>query len=219
MAKTRNILAELSGTLAGNVFSHNKGGTYIRAHAVPTNPNKLRQQLVRQRLAQASGQWNALTVAQRAAWNLWASLHSIVDALGSTIYLSGHGAYCMLAASALNTGDTPVTDPPAGVGPAPLFSAVVAIAQGTLAVVTFTASPLLAGTRLCLLASPPGNVGRDPNFRTARFLGASAVATSSPTTIATGVNYTSGQVVNFWLRMQDTVGRRSPESKVRLLIP
>lgn len=62
---------------------------YTRAKAVPTNPNTPRQQAVRQALGQMAVAWNALSSAERADWNIYASNVPMVDRLGETMHLSG----------------------------------------------------------------------------------------------------------------------------------
>jgi len=37
------ILSQASGSIAGITFSHNRGGMYVRARAVPTNPGSPQQ--------------------------------------------------------------------------------------------------------------------------------------------------------------------------------
>lgn len=68
------LLAEASGALAGLVFSHNRGGAYIRQRVIPVNPSSSFQQAVRNFMLVCAGAWNnVLTVQQRAGWTWYAT--------------------------------------------------------------------------------------------------------------------------------------------------
>jgi hypothetical protein len=84
------IAGELSGRIGAHVFSHNAGGQYIRVLTVPTNPNTVFQQVVRNAVAQLTNQWNnLLTPAQRAEWELYADNVQVTNRLGEKINISG----------------------------------------------------------------------------------------------------------------------------------
>jgi hypothetical protein len=88
------IIGAASGKLAGNVFSHNKGGQYIRQFVVPTNPNTLPQNRVRLFMADLSARWgNALTQAQRDGWIDYAANVPQINALGDEIFVTGLNQY------------------------------------------------------------------------------------------------------------------------------
>ena len=77
------LVTKVSGSIGGLTGSHNKGGLYFRARAVPTNPNTQFQQAVRNAVAQLSTRWGSvLTAAQRAAWKVYAENVPLVDTLG-----------------------------------------------------------------------------------------------------------------------------------------
>ena len=82
------------GSIAGNTFSRNHFGAFMRARVTPTNPNTARQVLVRASIAYLADRWaNTLTSAQRTAWNLYGSSVAMLDSLGATIYLTGYNHY------------------------------------------------------------------------------------------------------------------------------
>lgn len=88
------IIAAGSGSIAGVTMSRNRGGLYMRARAVPTNPNTTQQQAVRSALSSLVGAWtNALTPAQRAAWTVYADNTPVTDSLGASIFLTGQQMY------------------------------------------------------------------------------------------------------------------------------
>lgn len=83
-----------SGKQGGIVWSHNKGGPYVRNRAVPTNPNTDRQVVVRNYVRGLAIGWaNTLTQVQRDAWDLYAANVSWTNALGQTISLTGLNHY------------------------------------------------------------------------------------------------------------------------------
>lgn len=83
MKFSSNLLAQASGSLAGTVFSHNKGGMYVRNRSIPTNPATAAQQNVRNALKQLTTGWADLTAAQRLAWSTYATNVPILNKLGA----------------------------------------------------------------------------------------------------------------------------------------
>lgn len=84
------LLSQASGSLAGNVFSHNQGGMYMRARATPTNPNTEAQQAVRDGLRNAVFAWsNVLTQAQRDVWDTYAFNTPTFNRLGEATHKTG----------------------------------------------------------------------------------------------------------------------------------
>ena len=63
-----NGVSSISGSIAGNTYSRNRFGPYIRTRALPVNPNTAAQQLARSRFSTVSAQWRQLTQAQRDSW-------------------------------------------------------------------------------------------------------------------------------------------------------
>ncbi len=87
-------ITEMRGSIAGNVYSRNRYGAYVRARTVPVNPNTARQQAVKAAVATLTDRWaNILTAVQRTAWNLYASSVGMQNKLGETIFLSGFNHY------------------------------------------------------------------------------------------------------------------------------
>jgi hypothetical protein len=79
-----------SGKQGGIVWSHNKGGPYVRNRAIPTNPQTDRQVAVRNAVRSISIAWElVLTQVQRDAWDTYAANVSWTNRLGQTITLSG----------------------------------------------------------------------------------------------------------------------------------
>lgn len=79
-----------SGKQGGIVWSHNKGGPYVRNRSIPTNPNTDRQTAVRNAVRSIAIAWDlTLTQAQRDAWETYAANVSWTNRLGQAIKLTG----------------------------------------------------------------------------------------------------------------------------------
>lgn len=79
------VFAQASGAIAGQVYSHNKGGMYTRARTIPTNPNTSRQIAVRNALKTLTTQWgNTLTSVQRTGWATYATNVPLPNTLGDS---------------------------------------------------------------------------------------------------------------------------------------
>lgn len=84
------VYSQASGSVAGLVYSHNRGGMYTRSRATPTNPGTALQGAVRDAMSALAPYWSAsLSQAQRDAWNLYAANVSMINKLGASVYLTG----------------------------------------------------------------------------------------------------------------------------------
>lgn len=84
------LFAAASGSIGGLVFSHNAGGDYARKRSTPTNPQTLKQVVIRQGLANLTSRWkNILTEPQREAWRTYASNVPLPNAFGDLRNVSG----------------------------------------------------------------------------------------------------------------------------------
>jgi hypothetical protein len=88
------LVTQASGSLGGITFSHNAGGMYMRARAIPTNPNTTFQQTIRGFVSALVDHWgNTLTQVQRDAWILYANNVPLLNSLGEPINVSGLNMY------------------------------------------------------------------------------------------------------------------------------
>jgi hypothetical protein len=111
--KIRSIVGQLSGSLGGQTASRNRGGQYLRMRSVPTNPNTMYQQTVRNVMATLVQLWNdTLTPAQRSAWNAYAAAVPVTDSLGESINLTGQNWYIGNNTARVNAGLARVDDAP-----------------------------------------------------------------------------------------------------------
>lgn len=115
MLFTSPVIASGSGSIAGMTFSRNKGGNYLRARAIPTNPNSSLQQAVRSAMSQLSVLWqDTLTAAQRLAWKTYAENVPLLNPLGQSRTVTALNMYIRsnvprLQASLARVDDAPTT--------------------------------------------------------------------------------------------------------------
>lgn len=85
---------DLSGSVGGITASHNRGGTYFRNRAIPTNPNTVFQTAVRGAVSQLSTAWgDDLSQAQRDGWEAYGAAVGVQNRIGETIFLTGQQMY------------------------------------------------------------------------------------------------------------------------------
>lgn len=123
------ILAQISGSINGITFAHNRGGSYARNRSLPSNPGTDRQDQVRTAMASLSKAWGeSLTEMQRAAWRIFGSQQQVQNRIGDTITLSGIAAFNRVNLFRMSTlGEAMIEDPPEATGgedPAPTFLSV-----------------------------------------------------------------------------------------------
>lgn len=217
MAIFEGYLGEMSGSVAGCTWSRNKGGSYVRSRATPTNPTTIKQTAARSLLGSLSSSWGSLTAAQRTAWNDWASLNPVVNSLGISILLSGQQAYVGLNSRLVASGGTAAVNPPSVTGPLDLTTVTATATAATGAIVlTYTGTPLGAGLKLCLWQTLPQPAGVNPNRAQARLVGYTAAAAASPQTLTSPYPAAVGQRSNAWVCILDANGQVSAGLRINL---
>lgn len=153
------LAGQISGRLGSAVFSHNKGGPYVRNGTIPTVVTSDEAIAAKARLTAASQSWAGLTDADRLSWTLYAQQNTVLDRLGHQITLSGASMFnrffCRLALST----DTPLDVAPVGDPPKPLRGIIITAEAATPEIsLEFTDTPIGPDDRLivraCLLESP-----------------------------------------------------------------
>ena len=106
---------------------------------------------------------------------------SRTDALGQSYVLNGFGAYCSVNNNKLAAGDAVVADAPALVAPSTVTSVTLTLTSASFSV-AYTPTPLAAGQRLFVYASPQRAAGRgfEADYR---LVHVSAAAAASPANI------------------------------------
>lgn len=107
------VLTQASGSVGGITYSHNAGGMYQRARAIPTNPNTPEQQTIRGAVTSLTNLWiNSLSPAQRSLWETYAANVSVLNRLGEPIFLSGLNMYVRSNVPRIQGGDPRVDNGP-----------------------------------------------------------------------------------------------------------
>lgn len=105
-------VANMSGSQAGTVHSHNQFGSYTRNRVVPTNPQSGAQTLARSRLAAVATSWRGLEDNERLDWAALGAQIVRSDPLGQTYTLKGFNAYCLINCHRLANGLALLVDAP-----------------------------------------------------------------------------------------------------------
>jgi len=170
-----------SGSEAGTTSSRNRFGQYRRSRAIPVNPGSSAQGVVRSRMAANAAAWRTLTSNQRAGWGSLGDQISRTDALGQAYTLNGFMAFCSVNNNLVAAGSAVLTDAPALATPAALLTATLTGTAATLSL-AYTTTPLGAGVKLHVYASPQRSAGR--NYEgDYRLIHTSAAAAASPANI------------------------------------
>ena len=107
-----SILADASGAMGGLVASHNRGGQYLRARVVPTDPASGFQVTMLTILGNLATAWQTLTDAQRDAWTTYGINVPVTNALGDSVTLTGQQMYIRNNAARVQAGLACIDDGP-----------------------------------------------------------------------------------------------------------
>lgn len=197
-----------SGSKGNTTYSRNKGGAYARGRATPTNPNTNRQQAARSVFGSRASAWNTLTSIQRAQWDTYAETHTIKNALGQDIHISGMSWYVMLNSRLADAGSTLKTTPPPTTAMGALETMTVTFTDADTLSVAFTGT--VSGTgKIQLWQTPPGSQGSSPNQKQSRLVGYSALAPTTPTAFESPFVMIDKQKSVFFARVMDSHGQVS----------
>jgi len=148
-----------SGSVFNQTSSRNRYGQYVRARAVPVQPESGFQGTVRARLSGNAAHWRTLTGPQRAGWaDLGASMIR-VDSLGQSNSLTGFQAYCSVNNNRLAAGDVVVADAPSLQTPDSILTTTITLTAASFSV-AYTPTPLSTGEKLFVYASLQRSAGR-----------------------------------------------------------
>lgn len=175
------VAGQISGRVGAIVFSHNKGGPYIRNGTIPITSTTDPALAAKARITAASQAFRSLTTAQIQSWVVWAATNPVVNRLGKQITLSPISAYIQLNTRLLADGQAMISVPPLIPPPDPLltYSQTYDIGVGAFAA-TFTATPLGANEKLWIEATVVDSAGIVHVENMLRWIGNSAAAQASP---------------------------------------
>lgn len=204
------MVAAISGSQGGTVFSRNRYGAYTRFRAIPVTSTTEFALNAKSRLATASQAWNSISAAQRLSWKSWAAQNPVVDPLGQQQILAGNAAYIQLNARLAAQGTPPISAPPIVDAPTALLtlSATYDIGAGTFEL-AFTTTPLGAGNVLIINAAVVNSAGIEYVRNFMKQVGFSAAAQASPFDPQTLIEarfgaLVVGQLVHYEIAVLDT---------------
>lgn len=105
-------ITNLSGKAGGSVYAHNRGGSYVRNFAVPSNPQTTAQSATRAAFGAFASQWRMLTEPQRKEWIDATSDFPYIDRFGSERVMSGENLFISLNRNIELVGGDLITAPP-----------------------------------------------------------------------------------------------------------
>lgn len=217
------ILTQASGSLGGITFSHNPGGLYMRARAIPTDPSSPKQNAVRNAMSIANDTWkNVLTVTNRLTWSNYAAATVLTDRLGDPFFLSGQQMYVRCNVPRIISGLAQVSAGPAviGLGEAPAieFATITPPEDEIDFQVGLTNWADVDGAGLIVRVSNPRpntvNFYKGPYPNVAVFPGDSVTPITSPITVTINQEVITGQRLFAEARISYADGRYSPVTRV-----
>jgi hypothetical protein len=154
------LAGQLSGGAGSTVASHNRAGSYFRTKVTPTNPNTVLQAQRRAKLTALAQAYRGLTEAQRSGWAALGGQISRLDALGHSYTLTGLQAYELVNFYRGLAGQLPIADAPV-LSAAPALDTLTLTGSATVPALSlaYTPTPLGAGQRLLIYASPQVSAG------------------------------------------------------------
>lgn len=122
----QGIFTAISGSVGGVTGSHNRGGQYLRARTVPTDPSSPRQDVMRAAVSTLTSRWrDTLTDGQRQAWSNYAANTPLLSPLGDSrdvgglpMYVRGNAVRLQIGEAVIDTAPTsglPSLTPPTNV--------------------------------------------------------------------------------------------------------
>lgn len=222
------IFTQVSGSVGGLTFSHNKGGLYTRSRAIPTNPNTAPQTAARNAMASLVALWTeTLTQAERDGWATYALNTPVVNVFGDSKNITGQQMYIRSNQPRVRSGATRIDSAPTifdlGTFTTPTF--VVSAASPSDLVITFTAGDSWVGANdahLIVLISRGQN--QSINFFKSPFQfadnidGSASSPPPSPTTITSPFVYVIGQKVFASIRASQADGRLSNRQFINTIV-
>lgn len=191
------MVGEASGKLGGMVFSHNRGGTYVRRRAKPVVVTSSAAEATKASFGAVSNAWAGLSQLLRDAWKTWAANNPRVDRLGNKITLDGHAAFVWCNSRQVAAGDSVLSLPPTVNAPDALSTLTLAgAAVSSALMVNFTPSQVASSQRLQIKAAIEASPGRNYVEDKLRVIGYTSAGLASQINIMTMLQARLGTVQN-----------------------
>lgn len=217
------LASEMSGSIAGITASHNRGGLYLRARAIPVNPSSTLQQVIRGAMSSLAIRWtNTLSQVQRDAWNVYAANVPVSDRLGASRKLTGLNWYAAANTPRIQAGvilptvyiDTaPIIMTQADLTPPGIVSATAATEVLSVSFTnTDTWATAIGGALLVYAGIPqsPGALSYKGPYRYSGKIPGAVVPPVSPLPITSAFPFGVGNRMHIQFRAITADGRISP---------
>jgi hypothetical protein len=224
------LASEMSGSLAGITASHNRGGQYFRARAIPVNPSSVFQQVIRGAMSSLAIRWtNTLTQPQREAWNVYAANVPVTDRLGASRKLTGLNWFAACNTPRIQAGvilptvyidAAPIVMTNADLTPPTIVSATAATEIVSVAFTnTDTWATAVGGALLvyCGIPQSPGMLSYKGPYRYSGKIPGAVVPPVSPLPITSAYPFGVGNRVHVQFRAITADGRISPSFRLSAL--
>lgn len=154
-----NGVSQIRGSIAGNTYSRNNNGAYIRNKAIPVNPNSVLQVAVRSAFAIVAVGWRALTAAQQDTWVQGAINFGYTNKLGERQYLTGSQCFNKLNGQLFQAGIAMIQECPVSVTvPTVILNSISGTLRMDISIDGATTVP--ANTTLVILATAAVSAGK-----------------------------------------------------------
>lgn len=131
-----------SGKIGNDVHISGRRMHIVRSRPSSTVSNTAAQIAVRTQMRGCNVQWQAITQAQRDAWEAWAKTLQLTNTAGGTKTISGHDAFVKINHLLRRAGSAYRNDPPPKIScPEPLIGTYTYTAGTKVLLVNFTVSP------------------------------------------------------------------------------
>ena len=201
-------VVDARGSMAGNTFSRNRFGNYIRSRVKGVDPKSARQSAARIRMMTLAEQWreSPMDADKRGAWETYAQSVSWLNALGEACNLTGYNHYMRSNAAIAAAGGDRVDDGPTSLGLPGGDATIVptALSQGATISIAFDDALDWAaelGGFLLVEVGVPQNPTRNffgGPWRIAGSIAGAVAPAESPLTVPTPWTLTEGQKI--WTR-------------------
>jgi hypothetical protein len=152
------MMTDASGKLGGQVFSKNRGGSYVRTKVTPLNPQTTAQMNVRGIFASISTAWSQLTEEARASFNGFIGDYARTDIFGDLRNPSGKNLFQRLNQNLVISGQAQIDVCSAPIE-VPFANVVAAIGSIGAEELIVTLAGNTTGSKLVFWATPSMSQG------------------------------------------------------------
>ena len=156
-----NGVAAMSGSVAGNVYSKNANGAYVRNKGTVANRNTIPQQAARMIFAAISRGWAALSAANKQSFIDQVANYPFTNALGQTQIFTGKQLYSKLNNTLVSAGLSPISTCLAPISALPTVLNVDITAVNSIDILVSTGlNEVPTGCTMVLMATAPQTKGK-----------------------------------------------------------